>query len=389
MAFAELQQRIRGGENLHTEFKEWPIAPASLAETLAAFANTDGGQLMIGIADDGQWVGVPDTDAVMRAVDNVAYHNCEPPLTIVQETVQNDQGKTVVIVNIPTGDQRPYRTTNGRYMVRTTSGKRPAARQELLRLFQATESLYYDETVIQRAAIDDINIQAVEQFFLEAQGYQWEQLGLPLERILVNWKLAQFVTDGLHPTVAGALFFIKQPQNFLPHAYITALRIPGTTIDVDPSDRKQLTGPLRTILEDALRFLNIHLPTPHKIQGMEPEVKLELPPEALREGLVNACAHRDYTIPSPIRLLIYDDRVEIRSPGQLPNSVTLEALPLGIHVLRNPIIYNVFLRMGLVTDAGSGIPRIIARVRKFTNQSPVWKLEGNEFVLVLPRPVTH
>jgi ATP-dependent DNA helicase RecG len=189
--------------------------------------------------------------------------------------------------------------------------------------------------------------------------------------------------------VAGALFFIKQPQNFLPHAYITALRIPGTTIDVDPSDRKQLTGTLRTILEDALRFLNIHLPTPHKIQGMEPEVKLELPPEALREGLVNACAHRDYTIPSPIRLLIYDDRVEIRSPGQLPNSITLEALPLGIHVLRNPIIYNVFLRMGLVTDAGSGIPRIIARVRKFTNQSPVWKLEGNEFVLVLPRPVTH
>lgn len=119
---------------------------------------------------------------------------------------------------------------------------------------------------------------------------------------------------------------------------------------------------------------------------MEPEVKLELPPEALREGLVNACAHRDYTIPSPIRLLIYDDRVEIRSPGQLPNSVTLDALPLGIHVLRNPIIYNVCLRMGLVTDAGSGIPRIIARVRQFTNQSPVWKLEGNEFVLVLPRP---
>lgn len=102
--------------------------------------------------------------------------------------------------------------------------------------------------------------------------------------------------------------------------------------------------------------------------------------------MVNACAHRDYTILSPIRLLIYDNRVEIRSPGQLPNSVTLDALPLGIHVLRNPIIYNVFLRMGLVTDAGSGIPRIIARVRQFTNQSPVWKLEGNEFVLVLPRP---
>ena len=386
MDFAELQQRIHDGENLHTEFKTWPISPASLAETLTAFANTDGGQFIIGVTDDGQLVGVGDTDAVMRMVDNIAYNNCEPPLTIMQELVHCDTGVIIVVVHIPKGDQRPYRTTNGRYMVRTTSGKRPAARQELLRLFQAVESLYYDETVVQRATLADMNLPAVEQFFLEAQGYTWEQLGLPLERILVNWKLAQGRGDEFHPTVAGALFFAKAPQNFLPHAYITALRIPGTTIDIDPSDRKQLVGPLRTILEDALRFLNIHLPTPHRIQGMEPEIKLELPPEALREGLVNACAHRDYTIPSPIRLLIYDDRVEIRSPGQLPNSVTLDALPLGIHVLRNPIIYNVCLRMGLVTDAGSGIPRIIARVRQFTNQSPVWKLEGNEFVLVLPRP---
>jgi ATP-dependent DNA helicase RecG len=207
MDFAELQQRIRGGENLYTEFKTWPVSPASLAETLTAFANTDGGQFMIGVTDDGKSVGVGDTDAVMRAVDNIAYNNCEPPLTIIQEAVHSDTGANIVVVHIPKGDQRPYRTTNGRYMVRTTSGKRPAARQELLRLFQAVESLYYDETVVHRADLADMNLQAVEQFFLEAQGYTWEQLGLPLERILVNWKLAQGSGEQFHPTVAGALFF--------------------------------------------------------------------------------------------------------------------------------------------------------------------------------------
>ncbi|MCB0063782.1 MAG: putative DNA binding domain-containing protein [Caldilineaceae bacterium] len=386
MNLADLQRRIAAGENLHTELKLWPINPNSLAETLTAFANTDGGQLLIGVSDNGQMQGVTDTDAVMHTVDNIAYNNCEPPLTIVQETVTTDTGNAVVVVNIPKGDQRPYRTNQGRFMIRTTSGKRPAARQELLRLFQAAESLYYDETTVQRATFADLAVPSIEQFFLEAQGYRWEQLGLPLERILVNWKLAQQSGETLHPTVAGTLFFAKDPQSFLPQAYVTALRIPGTTIDQDPRDRKQLTGPLRTILEDAMRFLNIHLPTSHRIQGMEPEVKLELPPEALREALVNACAHRDYTLQSPIRLFIFDDRIEIRSPGGLPNSVTLEALPLGIHVLRNPIIYNTFLRMGLVTDAGSGIPRIIARVRQFTGQTPTWKLEGNEFVIALPRP---
>ena len=387
MNLAELQQRIAVGENLHTELKSWPLNPSSLAETLIAFANTDGGQLLIGVSDNGQLLGVADVDAVMRMVDNVAYNNCEPPLTIVQETVNNEAGRAVVVVNIPKGDQRPYRTNQGRFMIRTTSGKRPAARQELLRLFQATESLYYDETVITRATFADLNIPDIEQFFLDAQGYRWEQLGLPLERILVNWKLAQQIGETLHPTIAGTICFAKDPQHFLPQAYLTALRIPGTTIDIEPSDRKQITGSLRSLLEDTLRFLNIHLPTPHRIQGLESEVKLELPPEALREALVNACAHRDYTLHSPIRLLIFDDRIEIRSPGQLPNSVTVEALPLGIHVLRNPIIYNVCLRMGLVTDAGSGIPRIIARVRQFTGQSPTWKLEGNEFVLSIPRPV--
>lgn len=125
MNLVELQQRVAVGENLHTELKSWPINPSSLAETLIAFANTDGGQLLIGVSDNGQLFGVADVDAVMRMVDNVAYNNCEPPLTVVQETVHNEAGIAVVVVNIPKGDQRPYRTNQGRFMIRTTSGKRP------------------------------------------------------------------------------------------------------------------------------------------------------------------------------------------------------------------------------------------------------------------------
>ena len=387
MDLTELQQRIADGEDLHTELKLWPIHVNSLAETLVAFANTDGGQLLLGVDDTGDIVGVDDPDLTMRTVDNVAYQNCEPPLTIRQETVRDSSGAVVIVVTVQRGDQCPYRTNTGRYTIRTTSGRRPTSRQEILRLFQASETMYYDETPVSRTTMADLDSRAVERFFEQAQGYTLEELGLPLKRVLTNWKLAYQSHDEIHLTFAGTLFFADRAQDFIPYAYITAVRIPGASLALEPSDRKRIEGALPRMLEDAMRFFNIHLPARHKIQGMEPEVKLEFPPDALREALVNACAHRDYTIQSPIRLLIFDDRVEIRSPGALPNTVALEALPLGIHVLRNPTVYNILLRMGLVTDAGSGFPRLIARVREWTGQSPTWRLEGNEFVVSLARVV--
>ena len=385
MNLQELQQRILKWENLHTEFKTWPLRLTDLAATLTAFANTDGGQLIIGVADkDHTIVGVDDLDAITRQVDNVAYNNCEPPLTVLQETIATDDGRIVVVVNIPKGDQRPYRTTSDIYYIRTSSGRRQASRQELLRLFQATESLYFDESPFLRATIAHLNTRAVSAFFDTAyKGIE----NLAFERTLVNIKLAQEINDTLHPTTAGLLFFANQPQQFIPYAYLTALRIPGSTLDVPPSDQKKIEGPITAILEETLRFLYIHLPVPHHISEMKPEAHKEFPDVVLRELLVNAIAHRDYTIQAPIRLFIFDDRVEIRSPGQLPNTITLESILLGVHVLRNPTVYNILLRMGFVTDAGSGIPRVIARTKEATGFPPDFKLEGNEFVVSLRRNI--
>jgi ATP-dependent DNA helicase RecG len=113
------------------------------------------------------------------------------------------------------------------------------------------------------------------------------------------------------------------------------------------------------MFEAAARFLRIHLPARHPIEGYLPETFPELPEVALRETLVNALAHRDYTVPGPIRVLIFDDRVEVRAPGQLSNTVTVEAIKLGgAHVLRNPMLYLLFSRFGLVTGLGSGVFRV-------------------------------
>ena len=380
----ELAARIAKGENLHTEFKDRAPHPDDLAAALVAFANTDGGDVFIGVDDAGATTGVADVDRAAQRVDSVAYNNCSPPVTVLQETVATETG-TVLVVRVPKGEGRPYRTNRGVYYTRTASGRRHASREELLRLFQIDARVFYDETPVQRSTVADLDDQAAEEMLaaIREQGQGLDIAGLPQQRLLANWGLIA-ESDGA-PTVAGILLLGAAPQRFLPHAYISALRIPGTDIATPPMDQKRIEGRAFDLLVDAERFLEFHLLRRHRIRGMEPEVVPELPLSALREVLVNAVAHRDYTVAGPIRVLVFEDRVEVRSPGGLPNSVRLAQLPAGVHVLRNPTLYNLLLKRGLVTDAGSGIPRLIQLVRERTGHAPTLRLAGDEFVVTLPR----
>jgi ATP-dependent DNA helicase RecG len=384
----ELIRRIEKWEDFHTEFKEWPIHNDDLAASLVAFANTDSGQLILGVNKNHEIVGVNDSDKTMQRVDQVAYQNCEPPLTVVQETIRADGGAVVVVVNVPKGDQRPYRTNRGVYYIRTTSGRQQASRQELLRLFQSSESLYYDETLVLRASLGDLDINSFESFVNRVYQESPGQLQADTTLLLRNLGLVKNLDGKPYPTIASLLFFGRNPQQFIPHAYITLARIPGSSLAAPPSDAKSVDGVLPVMLEDTARFLRIHLQTAHQIRGFEPENRPEIPEEVLRELLVNSLAHRDYTVTAPIRVFVYDDRVEIRTPGGLPNTVSIEAMKLGAaHVLRNPIIYTLFSRIGLVTGIGSGVYRSILLVKETSGKDLGIFLEANELVFSIPRRV--
>src|SRR5215475_8599769 len=157
-----LSKLLARGENLHTEFKQWPVHPDDLAAAMTAFANTDGGCIVLGVDDRGQVVGLAesDRDRIAQVVDNVAFHNVHPPVTVVLETVTDTQERVVLMAQVTQGSQRPYRTNSGVYYIRTNSGRRQASREELLRLLQASASLYYDETSILTTAPADIEAQA-------------------------------------------------------------------------------------------------------------------------------------------------------------------------------------------------------------------------------------
>ncbi len=371
--------RIAAGEGLHTDFKVRLDAHRELAKDLVCFANTDGGELYVGVADDGALVGVEDLETLARQVEEVAFDHCAPPITVVTESVVLD-GRTICVVRVPRGDARPYRTKGGQYCVRASARCRQASREELLRLFQATESLFYDETRLAGAERSDLDLDALDRFLVD---HDLEYLrGEGLGALLRTWRLA---VDGT-PTLAGMVLFGRRPQEWLPYAQVNAARFRGDDSAGDPLDRTDLGGRLLEVVEQTERYLRVALDTPHVIEGFAPEPRPEIPFAALREAVVNALVHRDYTARGPVRVFVFDDRVDVHSPGTTPNTVDEEAMRSGVHVVRNPHLDARLSDAGLVTRAGTGVRRMSRLVREATGQDVRVEVRPFEVLVSLPRP---
>jgi len=377
MTPGELRERILRGEDPHTDFKQAVDRNAELAEDLVCFANSDGGRLVIGVADDGTVVGVPDPDALLLRVDDVAFDLCSPPVTVVPETVRLDD-RDVVVLSTAKGDQRPYSTRDGRYYIRSGARCRAASREELLRLFQGTRALFYDEQPLPWLGLRDIDLDEVA-LYLEAT--QQQDLGEDLPRLLRAWRLY----DGAHPTVGGIVLFGRKPQSVLESTRMVVGAVAGDDIGGDFIDRKDLSGGLFDLAAQAEAFLGLYLRTGHEIVGFQPEKREEIPAAALREAVVNALIHRDYTIPGPTRIFVLADRVEVRSPGRPPNSVDAEAMRAGVHVTRNPHIYSRVADAQLATRAGTGIRRITRLLRENGGRELGIRILDVEVTLTLPR----
>lgn len=374
----ELREKIARWEDHHTEFKERLPDNENLVKSLVCFANSDGGWLIMGVNREGDILGIDDPDSALRKLDDLSSERCEPPVSLLPETLRVE-GKIVVTVYIPKGNQRPYRTKSGLYYIRSGNRCRQASWDEVRRLYQTSESVFYDESPVSKASVENLDLEYIRIFLSERFNIG---PGVPIDHYLQNLK----ITSEEKPTLAGLLFFGQKPQAFLPFAKVIAAFIPGRDLSIPPADRKDLEGKVPEVLDSALKFIGLYLKAEHRIQGFEPEVYSELPMEVMREGIVNAIAHRDYTVAGPIRLLIFEDRIEIRTPGRLPNTVTIDSMRVGgSHVLRNPTLYILLNKIGMVTDIGSGVMRIIKLVRDKLGKDVGLEASETEFVLTVPR----
>ncbi len=377
-----LSETIEKGEDTFTEFKEEKAHSDDLAAEIVAFANTEGGKILLGISDKKEVRGVSNPDKEMLRVENVSRNNCEPPLTVNIEKIKINN-EIVLGIYIPKGPERPYRTNRGVYYIRTSSGKRQATREELLRLYQATRSFYYDELAVPVTSVDELDILYFRRFFERFFQTRIEE-DLDLNKLLENMKILTRLDKNLVFTVGGYLLFGLNPQKELPFCKITVAKFEGNEIG-EAFEKKDLEGNLEEQIKAADTVLNLYLKTRVRIKGFENELKPEIPKEVLRELVVNAVAHRDYHIASQIRIFIFDNRMEVISPGKLPNRTTLENIKLGVHSERNPLIVSYLAKMGYMTQIGTGIVRMIRLLREHTGKEPEFEERDHEFVVIIRR----
>lgn len=385
---ADLEEMLVNGENSAVEFKTDDLHPGTLAEEIVAFANTTGGSILLGVRDDGSIAGISRPE-IEEWVMNICSTNVVPEIIPGFYRFKMEENKYIVALEIPKGPNKPYRTNQGKYLIRVGTTKRIVSNVELARLFQISGMIHFDITPVSTAGINDLDQEKIKAYFL-----RYKQLDpLPqdekaLLNILTNADIVKrpggqtFV-----PTIGGLLLFGKNPEERIPAAGITFARFEGVTVNAPLLDKREIGGVLPEVIEKTVAAIEGHLPRTMGLNGLKRAPGLPYPREVLREALVNAVVHRDYSIGgSKVRVFLFTDRLEVRSPGRLPNTVTIEKMKVGTSFARNPMLLRYMENLDYVDRLGMGIPMIIEQMMKRSGREPLLEEKGEEFSLVLFPP---
>ncbi len=378
---AELSQ----GECQTQEFERELGHPESVAGEIVAFANSEGGVVFFGVDDEGLIIGLPDPQAAFQSLTHICRDRCIPPISPVLEQYSLE-GRDILALRVMPNLNRlkPYRTAGGRFYLRVGRDKQDATGRELIRIAQAAGELHYDESPVWGAGLDELNLDAFARYHELQFGLpltnQLEQRRLPLEVLLSHLWLAECLDGAWWLTVAGLLVFGKDPQRFMPQSRVSAVAFAGADEDSDLLDRREIVGRLPAVIEDTRLFLERNIRNPAQELGFRREDLAIYDRKALGEVVVNAIAHRDYSLSgSQIRVFLFRDRVEVRRPGRLPNSVTLDNIRLGVHAERNRRLATLLTQLGHMSAIGTGIPRLIIRLtRQLSGREPKFALVGEE-----------
>ena len=364
-------EEILTGESKNVEFKEnLPEKSIKYMKSVVAFANGTGGKIIFGIADKTREVVGFDKEDVFKKMDAIANaisDSCEPAI-IPDITLQTVDGKTVIVVEVSEGRQRPYYIKalgrDGGVYVRVAGTTRLADEYMIKELLFEGSNRYYDQALCTGVNVTDEDIdalckamkeQAVQNACTEEQKASIKDVG---RQQLRSWGIL-IERDGKdYPSKAFAIL----TGNGGLHVATQCGVFKGTTKAVFV-DRREYTGPLWEQIDEAFQFVlrNIHLGA--TIVGIYRQDIYEIPPDAIRELIINAMVHRSYLDHGTIQVAVYDNRLEITSPGKLPMGQTMERMKEGYSKIRNEALAHAFAYMNLIEHWGSGIPRIIDKVK--------------------------
>ena len=388
MTVKELRELINKGEDSKIQLKRQFNGVDAVASEIAAMANSEGGKIIVGVSDQGEIVGVERLHELNQWIANACSQKIEPPASVMTELLKVDE-KRVLVIRVALGTDKPYAVDKTTFWVKVGADKRRATREELRRLMQASGVSYADEMPVANTDLDDFDQLRFRLFYKEQYGREIESLNLNIDRILSNLKLMKHS----NLTLAGLLLFGNELQRIQPQFVIKAVAFDGnSTTGTTYLDSEDIGFTLSEQCKNTMGFLNRNLHKLQKGQNFNSTGKWEVPKVALEEAVANALIHRDYLISSSIRVFVFGDRVEIISPGRLPNTATIESIKAGIQIVRNPILASFAPKLGFpYRGLGTGVPRMIEECRNANLSEPelIENKTGEVFKVTFYRPISQ
>lgn len=398
----ELMELIRNGEDSVADFKRDDVENHQLAKTLVSFLNLEGGTVLLGVEDDGSITGVK-RGRLEEWVTELCRVKIEPAIIpLLSWAREAEPGRDVLAVHVTRGPDKPYaRVHNNRktYYIRVGNASREASREELERLYQASGRLRYGLKPVPGAGLDALDLRRLRDYFTHVLGGTAPDGNDPgsWETLLRNLELMIESAGQLVATIDGLLLFGKNPNRFVPQSGIRAICFPGSEPDYAARADQNLEGPMvplmaengsmveTGLLEQAWDFVRRNTMPTARLERFRRIDGWEYPEDVVREAVVNALVHRDYSIAgTDIMLAIYSDRMEIQSPGRLPNTVTPDGMRLGMRYARNQTLVNVMRDYGQVDARGMGVRnKIIPGMRRHNGTEPELIEEEHRFTVRL------
>jgi len=382
MTEQELLQIISGGESSTVQFKERLPHGDSIAHEMIAFSNSRGGIIIFGVNDKtGELNGLSfgEIQQANQQIVNIASQKVYPPVYLTTDTVSVN-GNQLIVVGIEEGLSKPYKDSNGTIYVKNGSDKRKVTSNDEIARLLGSRNLLADEMEIFDSGIKDLDTWLFSEYFKKEFGMTYEEKGLTLEEALIAKK----VMRNDHLTLAGLVFFAREPQTLRPAFTIKAVMFAGNDIGGNDyrSKPEDLTGTIPELFKQGMMYVKSCIKYLQDGQGFNSHGKPEISIVALEEVLQNALIHRDYFKNAPVRLLVFDNRVEIISPGKLPNSLTVEEVKYGNPVIRNNQIAMFASKTLPYSGLGSGLRRAFANQSDMELENDV---DGEQFIVRFPR----
>ncbi|MBA2728662.1 MAG: putative DNA binding domain-containing protein [Parachlamydiaceae bacterium] len=378
--------RYPASESSLMEFKREVPKNDQIIKTIIGFCNQKGGKLILGIDNDRTIVGIREDqiDKLLESLDHSIYEACYPPIIPLIST-QVFGEKTILIISVSSGMSKPYFRKSegiekGTYIRvgRSTVRANPAMIEELK---WQSHRIDFEKLPVYNAPISTLDNQLIQTFLDNRKNQASAKV---TQDVMRSYSLLVEEHSELFPTNAGILNFGKSPQFYLSEAMIIVSHFRGVE-GRDAIASIDCEGTLLNQFQQAHHFVLSRLSKSFSIKGVIRDEKLEIPEVAFREALINLLVHRNYHIQAPSKISIYDDRLELFSPGDFSGPIELDQLLKGLTYLRNPSICKIFREMGLVEKMGTGFLNIFKSYEIWGLEKPQI-IEGANFIkCILPR----